>query len=166
MAYLSSFILLFGAEFNSEIEHQTARDTTRPPRLRSRSASAAPGRPIMWQMGRVTRAAKRERIRSKPLIRRSRARADAAHGSHRDPRRQEHEHPYIAARATNRAASLPACKRSAWSRPGYPRSACRCCESAGGRRRCGAARNGGRLVAVEAKGLSCIDQHGRTKSGN
>ena len=26
--YLSSFILLFGAEFNSEIEHQTARDTT------------------------------------------------------------------------------------------------------------------------------------------
>jgi len=26
--YLSSFILLFGAEFNSEVEHQTARDTT------------------------------------------------------------------------------------------------------------------------------------------
>ena len=26
--YLSSFILLFGGEFNSEVEHQTARDTT------------------------------------------------------------------------------------------------------------------------------------------
>ena len=26
--YLSSFVLLYGAEFNSEIEHQTARDTT------------------------------------------------------------------------------------------------------------------------------------------
>jgi membrane protein len=26
--YLSSYVLLFGAEFNSEIEHQTARDTT------------------------------------------------------------------------------------------------------------------------------------------
>ena len=26
--YLSSFMLLFGAEFNSEVEHQTARDTT------------------------------------------------------------------------------------------------------------------------------------------
>jgi membrane protein len=26
--YLSSFVLLFGAEFNSEVEHQTARDTT------------------------------------------------------------------------------------------------------------------------------------------
>src|SRR5207237_8661067 len=29
--YLSSFILLYGAEFNSEIEHQTARDTTVAP---------------------------------------------------------------------------------------------------------------------------------------
>jgi membrane protein len=26
--YLSSYVLLFGAEFNSEVEHQTARDTT------------------------------------------------------------------------------------------------------------------------------------------
>ena len=26
--YLSSFVLLFGAEFNSEVEHQTAKDTT------------------------------------------------------------------------------------------------------------------------------------------
>lgn len=29
--YRSSFVLLFGAEFNSEIEHQTARDTTAGP---------------------------------------------------------------------------------------------------------------------------------------
>ncbi|WP_457355287.1 YhjD/YihY/BrkB family envelope integrity protein [Sphingomonas sp. UYP23] len=29
--YLSSYILLFGAELNSELEHQTARDTTKSP---------------------------------------------------------------------------------------------------------------------------------------
>lgn len=29
--YLSSYILIFGAELNSELEHQTARDTTRGP---------------------------------------------------------------------------------------------------------------------------------------
>jgi membrane protein len=41
--YLSSYILLFGAELNSEFEHQTARDTTKGPEqpLGSRGAWAA-----------------------------------------------------------------------------------------------------------------------------
>lgn len=41
--YLSSYILLFGAELNSELEHQTARDTTRGPEkpLGTRGAWAA-----------------------------------------------------------------------------------------------------------------------------
>lgn len=53
--YLSSYVLLFGAELNSEIEHQTARDTTAGPEqpLGTRGAwsadhvacSSAPGQP-------------------------------------------------------------------------------------------------------------------------
>ena len=41
--YLSSYVLLFGAELNSELEHQTARDTTRgaPQPLGARGAWAA-----------------------------------------------------------------------------------------------------------------------------
>ncbi|WP_256926684.1 YihY/virulence factor BrkB family protein [Sphingomonas sp. TZW2008] len=41
--YLSSYILLFGAELNSELEHQTARDTTRgaPTALGTRGAWVA-----------------------------------------------------------------------------------------------------------------------------
>lgn len=41
--YLTSYVLLFGAEFNSELEHQTSRDTTSGPEraLGSRAAWAA-----------------------------------------------------------------------------------------------------------------------------
>ena len=44
--YLSSYIFLFGAELNSEFEHQTAKDTTvRRPAAARRART--PGRPIM-----------------------------------------------------------------------------------------------------------------------
>ena len=56
MVYLSTYIFLFGAELNSEVEHQTAVDTTTGPS--DRLARAAPGRPIMSPMGRTTRARK------------------------------------------------------------------------------------------------------------
>ena len=43
--YLSAYAFVFGAELNSEIEHQTAKDsTTGHP---NRWVSAAPGRPTM-----------------------------------------------------------------------------------------------------------------------
>ena len=56
--YLSSFILLFGAEFNSEIEHQTARDTTADARRQAARRRAAPGRPTMSPMDPQTKARK------------------------------------------------------------------------------------------------------------
>ena len=43
--YLSAYALIFGAELNSELEHQTARDTTAG--AKSPWGNAAPGPPIM-----------------------------------------------------------------------------------------------------------------------
>ena len=44
--WMSAIIVLFGAELNSEIEHQTAVDTTVG--TQSRWAPAAPPWPIRW----------------------------------------------------------------------------------------------------------------------
>ena len=103
--YLSSFVLLFGAEFNSEIEHQTARDTTadhaqKPlgargawsadhvahgPGDEGKEASQADDKPPSDEPG-----VREEREASEP-------KKSASHGS---------EHPYIASRAANRVGAM------------------------------------------------------------
>jgi membrane protein len=105
--YLSSYILLLGAEFNSEVEHQTARDTT------AEAGERPLGRRGAWSADHVAdgpddEGKEGDRGGEKPLLDDS-------------PRRQSgtqlgmtpstgisagHEHPYVAARATNRVASI------------------------------------------------------------
>ena len=102
--YLSSFILLYGAEFNSEIEHQTAQDTT------AQRADKPLGARGAWSADNVARGPSDEGggaqagRAAKPV-------ADSAAGppSLPAPPRPEvshREHPYIVARATNRAGAL------------------------------------------------------------
>ena len=101
--YLSSFILLFGAEFNSEVEHQTARDTTadagdRP--LGSRGAWSADH----VADGPADEGKEGDGSDDKPLSDDAVARRPSA--PRHDRPVASHEHPYIAARLTNRGASL------------------------------------------------------------
>ena len=105
--YLSSFILLFGAEFNSEIEHQTARDTTadrgeRP--LGARGAWSAdhvadgPG-----DEGKEGNGADEQPLSDDPGAREG----SSAAPQHSAAKSEEGSgHAYLVARATNRAASL------------------------------------------------------------
>jgi membrane protein len=101
--YLSSFILLFGAEFNSEVEHQTARDTTadagdRP--LGSRGAWSADH----VADGPADEGKEGDGSDDKPLSDDAVARQPSA--PRHDRPVASPEHPYIAARLTNRGASL------------------------------------------------------------
>jgi membrane protein len=100
--YLSSFILLFGAEFNSEIEHQTARDTTADRGEKPLGDRGA------WSADHVAHGPQDEGKEAgsdseKPLSDDRGARAESPAPA---PARNQHEHPYLAARATNRAASI------------------------------------------------------------
>jgi membrane protein len=102
--YLSSFILLYGAEFNSEIEHQTARDTTVD---RSEKPLGERG---AWSADHVAAGPEDEGNEAaggaeKPLSDDAGRRQSADRPFHPEPAAQ-HEHPYIVARATNRAASV------------------------------------------------------------
>jgi membrane protein len=96
--YLSSYVLLFGAELNSELEHQTARDTT-----------AGPDQPLgtrgAWSADHVADGADDDakgapanarRVPDAPLQQQDGSTAAQARG----------EHPYITARVTNRAAAI------------------------------------------------------------
>ena len=102
--YLSSFVLLFGAEFNSEVEHQTARDTTADRGDKPLGARGA------WSADHVADGpsdpGKEGSGEEKPLSDDRGARQPDAQEP--DPRLPQpaHEHPYIVARATNRAAAL------------------------------------------------------------
>jgi len=101
--YLSSFILLFGAEFNSEVEHQTARDTTADAGDKPLGARGA------WSADHVADGPADEGkegagASDQPLSDDPGARQSSAE---RHPKAAEtHEHPYIAARLTNRGGSL------------------------------------------------------------
>lgn len=99
--YLSSFILLFGAEFNSEIEHQTARDTTADRRDKPLGDRGA------WSADHVAKGPQDEGKEAgsdseKPLSDDPGARADGP----RSPPPPKKGHPYLVARATNRAGSI------------------------------------------------------------
>src|SRR5206468_13022858 len=103
--YLSSFILLYGAEFNSEIEHETAKDTTTD---RSEKPLGDRG---AWSADHVAEGPQDEGKEAqgggaeKPLS----DNPPQEQSVHRSPPVQpsvQHEHPYLVARATNRAASV------------------------------------------------------------
>jgi membrane protein len=101
--YLSSFILLYGAEFNSEIEHQTARDTT------AEGTDKPLGDRGAWSADHVAtgsqdKGREGQSASEKPLS----DHAGEAHApEHRaEPDRLPNEHPYLVARATNRAGAI------------------------------------------------------------
>ena len=99
--YLSSFILLFGGEFNSEVEHQTARDTTADAKEKPLGARGA------WSADHVADGPNDE----------GKERADSDErplsddpGARQPPSGAQvsasNDHPYIVARATNRVGRL------------------------------------------------------------
>lgn len=104
--YLSSFILLYGAEFNSEVEHQTAKDTTadggdkplgdRGAWSADHVASGADDKGKEKEKGRITG--------ENPLS--DRAGQVQAHGRPADAKGTPNDHPYLVARATNRAGAI------------------------------------------------------------
>ena len=98
--YLSSFILLFGAEFNSEIEHQTARDTT------ADRGDKPLGDRGAWSADHVADGPQDEGKEAgtgseKPLSDDPGARDQPV-----PPPHKQHEHAYLLARATNRAGAI------------------------------------------------------------
>jgi membrane protein len=94
--YLSSYVLLFGAELNSELEHQTAKDTTAGPDQPLGERGAWSADHVAGQGEQLPRPEQKalETPRQPQL---AAPRAGAA---------GEKEHPYITARVTNRAASF------------------------------------------------------------
>ena len=101
--YLSSLILLFGAELNSEVEHQTARDTTADRAQKPLGARGA------WSADHVANGSadqckEGDGGNNRPLSDDSGARPSSVY-RHPDAA-DSHEHPYIAARLTNRGASM------------------------------------------------------------
>jgi membrane protein len=104
--YLSSFILLFGAEFNSEVEHQTARDTT------TKAGEAPLGARGAWSADHVADGPADEgsegaRQQEQPLSDDRQQAPDAGSPSaHAAPPPRENGHPYLTARITNRAAAV------------------------------------------------------------
>lgn len=105
--YLSSFVLLYGAEFNSEIEHQTARDTTA-------DAGEKPlGDRGAWSADHVADGAADEGKEADRAGKASlsddnapRPPSPPQHPAPPTPPSPPHEHPYLVARATNRAAAI------------------------------------------------------------
>ena len=133
--YLSSYVLLFGAELNSEIEHQTAKDTTNQPSDKPLGARGA------WSADHVA-AGKTETTEdqgpSSGLSQASattsfsaaeRGKGGAAEGSstpsdststHRQPfaatapaeaREEQGDHPYLTSRVTSRAGQLAGARK-------------------------------------------------------
>lgn len=108
--YLSSFALLYGAEFNSEIEHQTAKDTTAKTGEKPLGARGA------WSADNVAKGptddgkeggrgsgeqppSDANGVGQAPPAQHSPPAATA-------PPAPDHEHTYIVARATNRAGAI------------------------------------------------------------
>ncbi len=94
--YLSSYIFLFGAELNSEFEHQTARDTT--------SGAARPlGNRGAWSADHVADGEKNE---GEECARVGATDISEAPRSIVQVDDQGEGHPYVVSRATNRAARI------------------------------------------------------------
>lgn len=93
--YLSSYVLIFGAELNSEVEHQTARDTTAAPGEKPVGARGA------WSADHVAPGAE-----AKPT------QASYAHASAATTARPETQgNPYLTSRLTSRAGQLAGARK-------------------------------------------------------
>lgn len=109
--YLSSFILLFGAEFNSEVEHQTARDTTADPKAKPLGERGA------WSADQVAQGPGDEGKEGsssddQPLSDDPGARESPPSSARpAKPQARAGDHPYLAARVTNRAGGLAGMRR-------------------------------------------------------
>jgi membrane protein len=99
--YLSSYVLLFGAELNSELEHQTAKDTTA-------GADQALGQRGAWSADHVAGAGDDDRQDPSPGSPRQAGEAprQIRHAVPARSAEESKEHPYVAARVANRAGSL------------------------------------------------------------
>ncbi|MFC7537447.1 YihY/virulence factor BrkB family protein [Sphingomonas sp. GCM10030256] len=109
--YLSSYVLLFGAEFNSEIEHQTLKDTTSGPNkpLGARGA---------WSADHVAAGSEDSHDKPPQPGATPEENAGAAGGSasvqavapathlRGEGEEKENEHPYLTSRVTSRAGRL------------------------------------------------------------
>ena len=103
--YLSSFVLLFGAEFNSEIEHQTAQDTTATPADEPLGARGA------WSADHVAsgpadEGQEGEGRAEQPPSADAGARGGASVPAPTHRPSPQAEHPYLVSRATNRAGAI------------------------------------------------------------
>ena len=101
--YLSSFVLLFGAEFNSEIEHQTAKDTTAAPADKPLGARGA------WSADHVASGPADEGQEGDRAAEQPPSADAGARNDDPQPARQPSppsEHPYLVARAINRAGAI------------------------------------------------------------
>ncbi len=98
--YLSSYVLLFGAEMNSELEHQTAKDTT--------AGTPAPmGQRGAWAADNVAGGEETEAADGKPpevtAARQAGQSAPATHDGEQEPSKRGE---FFAARATSRAGRV------------------------------------------------------------
>ena len=99
--YLSAYIFLLGAELNSELEHQTAKDTTEgaPKPLGTRGA---------WSADHVAEGSEPQKPSGDDVSPPGNS-ADSAGPPVNDPPPSTEQHPgrdYVAARAANRAATI------------------------------------------------------------
>ena len=105
--YLSAYVFLFGAELNSEIEHQTAHDTTR-------GADAPLGQRGAWSADHVARGSGLDKAADRPAtldiadVKPARPLAETvANDTHYQSAAQlVGEHPYVASRVTTRLGGL------------------------------------------------------------
>jgi membrane protein len=109
--YLSSYVLIFGAELNSEIEHQTAKDTTAKPGEKPLGARGA------WSADHV--AAREEGDAPQPS-RSGRQVREAPGGPSNSPSapvadrpsaREESSHPYLTSRLASRTGQLAGARK-------------------------------------------------------
>ena len=109
--YLSSFVLLFGAEFNSEVEHQTAKDTTADKHDKPLGDRGA------WSADHVAHGPADEGKEAGALQEQPLSDDPGQRGPGGDPGKRtasppaqsqaaDDGHPYVAARVTNRAAGF------------------------------------------------------------
>ena len=99
LVYLASYIFLFGAELNSELEHQTARDTTD-------GAPEALGQRGAWSADHVA-TERTTKARKASVMPRRAGRFPAPGPAASDAEAHvPREHGYLVARATNRVGGL------------------------------------------------------------
>jgi membrane protein len=127
--YLSSYVLLFGAELNSELEHQTAKDTTPGRRAAAREPRRLVGGPCRRRRPQ-TRSGRRA---AGPGLSST---ADGPDGSSRSrsyPRQPDTDHPYITSRVTARAAAIAGMRKIGMISSLLSTRGWRCCGAGQGR---------------------------------